>query len=61
VQHRSVFSQDQYNAFFTDPAATPFTFYFNIFGKNGSYYLRASLKPNYRRIENENKERIRIN
>jgi hypothetical protein len=25
VLHRSVFSQDQYNAFFTDPAATPFT------------------------------------
>jgi hypothetical protein len=24
VLHRTVFSQDQYNAFFTDPAATPF-------------------------------------
>jgi hypothetical protein len=25
VLHRTVFSQDQYNAFFTDPAAAPFT------------------------------------
>jgi hypothetical protein len=31
VLHRTVFSQDQYNAFFTDPAAAPFIRYANPF------------------------------
>jgi hypothetical protein len=36
VLHRSVFSQDQYNAFFTDPATTPFIKYVAGVNKSAS-------------------------